>query len=61
VTFFTGENHERSLAGEFIRVLRDAGAEVSCATAESRQKASLMRVSGAEGDGPIPDDDQEEG
>ena len=29
VTFFTGENHERSLAGEFMRVLRDAGAEVS--------------------------------
>lgn len=28
VTFFTGENHERSLAGEFMRVLRDAGAEV---------------------------------
>lgn len=28
VTFFTGENHERSLAGEFRRVLRDAGADV---------------------------------
>jgi ATP-dependent RNA helicase DBP3 len=28
VTFFTGENHEKSLAGEFMRVLRDAGAEV---------------------------------
>ncbi|ORY35017.1 P-loop containing nucleoside triphosphate hydrolase protein [Naematelia encephala] len=28
VTFFTGENHERSLAGEFMRVLRDAGAEI---------------------------------
>lgn len=29
VTFFTGENHERSLAGEFMRVLRDVGADVS--------------------------------
>ncbi|WRT69420.1 ATP-dependent RNA helicase DBP3 [Kwoniella shivajii] len=28
VTFFTGESHEKSLAGEFMRVLRDAGAEV---------------------------------
>lgn len=28
ITFFTGEAHERSLAGEFMRVLRDAGAEV---------------------------------
>ncbi|WWC95307.1 ATP-dependent RNA helicase DBP3 [Kwoniella sp. B9012] len=28
VTFFTGENHEKSLAGEFMRVLRDAGADV---------------------------------
>lgn len=28
VTFFTGENHERSLAGEFMRVLRDVGAEI---------------------------------
>ncbi|RSH77389.1 RNA-dependent ATPase [Apiotrichum porosum] len=28
VTFFTGEAHERALAGEFMRVLRDAGAEV---------------------------------
>ncbi|BEJ17363.1 hypothetical protein CspHIS471_0607640 [Cutaneotrichosporon sp. HIS471] len=28
VTFFTGENHEKSLAGEFMRVLRDAGAEI---------------------------------
>jgi ATP-dependent RNA helicase DBP3 len=28
VTFFTGEIHERSLAGEFMRVLRDVGAEI---------------------------------
>ncbi|WWC73430.1 uncharacterized protein I206_107398 [Kwoniella pini CBS 10737] len=28
VTFFTGENHEKSLAGEFMRVLRDAGADI---------------------------------
>ncbi|KAL7424848.1 RNA-dependent ATPase [Cryptotrichosporon argae] len=28
VTFFTGEAHEKSLAGEFMRVLRDAGADV---------------------------------
>jgi ATP-dependent RNA helicase DBP3 len=28
ITFFTGEAHERSLAGEFMRVLRDAGAEI---------------------------------
>ncbi|OCF37030.1 ATP-dependent RNA helicase DBP3 [Kwoniella heveanensis BCC8398] len=28
VTFFTGEAHEKSLAGEFMRVLRDAGAEI---------------------------------
>ena len=28
VTFFTGENHERSLAGEFMRVLRDVNAEI---------------------------------
>lgn len=28
VTFFTGENHERSLAGEFMRVLNDAGATI---------------------------------
>jgi ATP-dependent RNA helicase DBP3 len=25
ITFFTGENHERSLAGELARVLREAG------------------------------------
>ena len=24
-TFFTGENHERALAGEFARVLRESG------------------------------------
>lgn len=24
-TFFTGENHERALAGEFARVLREGG------------------------------------
>jgi hypothetical protein len=28
VTFFTGEAHEKSLAGEFMRVLRDAGADI---------------------------------
>ncbi|WVQ96227.1 ATP-dependent RNA helicase DBP3 [Kwoniella sp. CBS 9459] len=28
VTFFTGEGHEKALAGEFMRVLRDAGAEI---------------------------------
>ena len=28
MTFFTGEKHERSLAGEFMRVLRDAGADI---------------------------------
>ena len=28
VTFFTGEGHEKALAGEFMRVLRDAGADV---------------------------------
>ncbi|KAK8849443.1 ATP-dependent RNA helicase DBP3 [Kwoniella newhampshirensis] len=28
VTFFTGENHEKSLAGELMRVLKDAGAEI---------------------------------
>ncbi|KAK4683626.1 ATP-dependent RNA helicase DBP3, partial [Tremellales sp. Uapishka_1] len=28
VTFFTGENHEKSLAGEFMRVLRDAGCDI---------------------------------
>jgi len=28
VTFFTGEGHEKSLAGEFMRVIRDAGGEV---------------------------------
>lgn len=28
VTFFTGEGHERSLAGEFMRVLRDVGADI---------------------------------
>jgi len=27
VTFFTGENHERALAGELMRVLRDSGFE----------------------------------
>lgn len=27
VTFFTGNNHERSLAGELGRVLRDSGFE----------------------------------
>ena len=25
ITFFTGENHERALAGEFARVLRESG------------------------------------
>jgi ATP-dependent RNA helicase DBP3 len=25
ITFFTGDNHERSLAGEFAKVLRDGG------------------------------------
>ncbi|WVR08298.1 ATP-dependent RNA helicase DBP3 [Kwoniella sp. DSM 27419] len=28
VTFFTGEGHEKALAGEFMRVLRDVGAEI---------------------------------
>ncbi|EIW72283.1 hypothetical protein TREMEDRAFT_41622 [Tremella mesenterica DSM 1558] len=28
VTFFTGEAHEKALAGEFMRVLRDVGAEI---------------------------------
>ncbi|ORX38010.1 P-loop containing nucleoside triphosphate hydrolase protein [Kockovaella imperatae] len=28
VTFFTGEGHEKALAGELMRVLRDAGAEI---------------------------------
>ncbi|KAL7416919.1 P-loop containing nucleoside triphosphate hydrolase protein [Mrakia frigida] len=28
VTFFTGENHETALAGEFMRVLRDAGVTI---------------------------------
>lgn len=28
VTFFTGEAHEKSLAGEFMRVLRDVGADI---------------------------------
>lgn len=28
MTFFTGEAHEKSLAGEFMRVLRDVGAEI---------------------------------
>lgn len=28
VTFFTGENHETALAGEFMRVLRDAGVAI---------------------------------
>jgi len=31
VTLFTGEGHEKALAGEFMRVLRDAGAEVPAA------------------------------
>lgn len=28
ITFFTGFGHEKALAGEFMRVLRDAGAEI---------------------------------
>ena len=28
VTFFTGEGHEKALAGELMRVLRDAGAVI---------------------------------
>lgn len=27
ITFFTGENHERALAGELARVLRESGFE----------------------------------
>ena len=59
VTFFTGEGHERSLAGEFMRVLRDAGADVS--TVQQREDAEeLMGEVGAEGDGSVPFDNQEE-
>jgi ATP-dependent RNA helicase DBP3 len=29
ITFFTGDNHERSLAGEFVRLLREGGFEYS--------------------------------
>lgn len=28
ITFFTGSNHERSLAGELARVLRESGVDV---------------------------------
>ena len=28
ITFFTGSNHERSLAGEFARVLRESGVDI---------------------------------
>lgn len=34
ITFYTGEAHEKSLAGEFKRVLRDAGAEIPEALAQ---------------------------
>lgn len=29
ITFFTGDNHERSLAGEYARVLREGGFDAS--------------------------------
>ena len=29
ITFFTGSNHERSLAGELARVLRESGVDVT--------------------------------
>lgn len=29
ITFFTGSNHERSLAGELARVLREGGVDVA--------------------------------
>lgn len=29
ITFFTGSNHERSLAGEFARVLRESGVDIA--------------------------------
>lgn len=29
ITFFTGNNHERSLAGELARVLRESGVDVT--------------------------------
>ena len=28
ITFFTGENHERSLAGELARVVRESGFDI---------------------------------
>ncbi len=34
VTFFTGENHERALAGEFAGVLRNAGVDASALQAK---------------------------
>ncbi|KAJ9126018.1 RNA-dependent ATPase [Naganishia onofrii] len=34
ITFYTGEGHEKALAGEFKRVLRDAGAEIPEALAQ---------------------------
>lgn len=64
VTFFTGEAHEKSLAGEFMRVLRDAGAEVSNDAerrSESGGRDEMLTHAGAERDGQIPYDHQEEG
>jgi superfamily II DNA/RNA helicase len=54
VTFFTGEGHEKSLAGEFMRVLRDAGAEVGHLTLGEL-------IVGTQRDGQVSYDDQEEG
>lgn len=46
VTFFTGEGHEKALAGEFMRVLRDVGAPVS----SERGPVKLWPRSGSEAD-----------
>jgi ATP-dependent RNA helicase DBP3 len=45
VTFFTGENHERALAGEFMRVLRDVGAPVSVLSSDSHGTCRLYSSS----------------
>ncbi len=64
VTFFTGENHERALAGEFMRVLRDVGAPVSlgsCKLPTRMRETDYNDSSDPQGDGSLPLDYQEKG
>lgn len=42
VTYFTGENHERALAGEFAGVLREGG--VDCKELQERFPMTIKKV-----------------